>query len=110
MTPQTLPINPTPKQRFQQSNDNISKHKRLIEQPEFQRAIDYALREYGHRVNLDTENSPGTAGANSYRSLGAEQFVHELITLAETPPPPRAVVDTDNLREPSKIIGSLKGN
>ena len=42
----TAPILLDPKQKFQQSSDNISKHRDLVEDPRFQRAIETTKLQY----------------------------------------------------------------
>lgn len=80
--------NPTPKQQFQESKDNISKHRALIESGEFQRAIHYALLQHDRTLCEVMPNDLGSAGSNFLRSQGARMFVDILLKLGEMPPAP----------------------
>jgi hypothetical protein len=95
-TTASQPINPTPKSRFQSSPDNVAKHRKLLELPELQRALDYALMSYSNRVSLEIKdgNSAMVAGA---KQLAVHEFITEFKSLAETPPPASARKDLDNL-------------
>jgi len=84
-----------PKLEFQQSSDNISKHRELIVSKSFERGIQYALAHY-HR--LLTERNPNEAMMSHFKSAGAEEFVKELRMLAEKPKIPQIVPKpSDNL-------------
>jgi hypothetical protein len=88
---QSAIINPPPKARFQESQDNVSKHKRLLDLPELQRALDFALMEYQGRLSFEA----GTEGANAqltamaamYKLKGVLEYIHVLKNLAEKPIP-----------------------
>jgi len=83
-------VNLTPKQRFQESKDNVSKHREMIESREFERAIDYALMEYQLQSARQTAtiNPPNANDAvcRHYSQVGACEFVAILRNLAEPPP------------------------
>ena len=92
MTPSQ--VNPSPKTRFQESDNNISKHHTLIESGEYQRAEDFALMHYARVLAADTANSadpksgknPQVEGmVNAWKLAGAQEFVNELRNLAEKP-------------------------
>jgi hypothetical protein len=96
------PINPSPKWRFMQSEQNISKHRQLVDSPEFDRAIDFAQMQY---IRGLVETAPQDISGTTYmavsaslfqRVVGMQEFVKVLRHLAETPPPmtPKA---NDNL-------------
>lgn len=76
--------NPTPKARFQESGDNISKHRDMIGSKEFQRGCDSALLQYQAVLGLRTTDM-ATAAANQFKLLGAQEFLQELRLLAEMP-------------------------
>ena len=69
-----------------ESSDNISKHRKLIESGEFQRAMHYALLQYDWTLCSSQPQDLGGAGANFLRSQGARQFLDVLLKLAEMPP------------------------
>lgn len=80
-TPEMLAkvINPTPKTRFQLSNDNITKHRTMIDSREFMRASDFALLEYMNRCRKN-ETNPTVLGL---KLVGAQEFLDELKLLSE---------------------------
>lgn len=88
-------VNPTPRARFQDSKDNVSKHRDLIASREFERAIDFALAEYQRIMAAGpVDSNPQLALAGHYKQMGAVEFVHVLRNLAEPPPlPPTRVSD-----------------
>ena len=94
--PQAAPLNPSPKARFQQAPDNISKHRALVDSKEFQRACDFALLQY--QAELSQRIVDGTnAAANYFRMLGAQEFIQTMRLLSESTPRV-TVVDPDNLK------------
>ncbi len=92
-------VNPSPKSRFQESKDNVQKHRDMLQTREFERAIDYALAEY-QRIMAQgpMDSSPNLALAGHYKQMGAVEFVHVLKTLAEPPPAisPRIIDQLDH--------------
>lgn len=81
-------VNPTPKQRFLESKDNVSKHRELIGSREFDRAVDTGLAEYQrYLAQGPTDGNVNLALAGHYKQQGAIEFVHILKNLAEQPPP-----------------------
>jgi hypothetical protein len=78
---------------FMSSGNNISAHRKMIESPEFQRAIDYAKSHYTRALHasapkaMDSPNFASGAAMSFERIQGMEDFIHILFTLSETPPP-----------------------
>lgn len=78
--------NPTPKARFQTSKDNCSKHRTMVDSPEFQRGLDFAHLQY--ELEVTNQNRDFNACAASAMKLqGALEFMGVLRNLAEPPPP-----------------------
>jgi hypothetical protein len=77
------------------SADNLSKHRTLVDSPELQRALDFAMLEYQARILATTSDTAGAA-PGFFRLLGAQEFVQTLRNLSEKPPTP-VIVDKDNL-------------
>lgn len=75
-------LNPSPKTRFRESGDNISKHKALLEMREFDRAIDYAFMQYQADLAARCADANG-AMAMGLKLCGAHEFVQTLRTLTE---------------------------
>lgn len=90
-------LNPSPKQRFMQSPDNISKHRELVESREFQRALDYATLEYQLLLAREVQANPQMAGGQGFKLTGATEFTAVLRTLSEMPRLDR-VIPQDNLQ------------
>lgn len=86
--------NPTPKAAFQESAQNISKHRDMIASGEFGRAAMFALLEYQRILcqNTPPENFNFCA-ASHFKMLGAQEFLHTLRNLAESPKVPVIVPD-----------------
>lgn len=87
-------LNPTPKHRFRESGDNISKHRALLEQREFDRAIDFTMLEYQLQASARVQDANG-ALALGYKILGIQEFVSMLKTLSEIAPPPPRTADAN---------------
>lgn len=81
-----LPINPTPKLQFQQSSDNIAKHKRLLEMTELERGINFALLQMQADL-ADRPTDGNAAAANWFRIMGANDFIKTFRELAQSPTP-----------------------
>lgn len=93
----SVPVNPSPKTRFMQSPDNVSKHKALVDSREFQRGCDFSLLQY--QAALSQQPADFQAGAGNYfKLLGAQEFIQTFKLLAESPQLPK-VVDRDNLTQ-----------
>lgn len=97
------PINPTPKQRFLEMGPWISAHRKMVDSPEFQRAIDFSLQHY---VRFLTETAPTdltqpnhvvASGMCFQRIQGARELIDVLTKLSEMPPPKIAPQTSDNL-------------
>jgi len=83
-------VNPSPGTRFRASNDNISKHRDLVDSREFQRALDFAKLEMLDQI---TRGRP-VQGMNDYAIMGLEMvgamhFCDILLHLSEQPMPPK---------------------
>lgn len=87
----TVVTNPSPKKRFQESVDNVSKHRDLIQTREFERAIDFALLQYqANLAQVDLANF-NLAASCHLRMLGAQEFVQVLRMLGESVSMPNRV-------------------
>jgi hypothetical protein len=106
---QTLPVpppqkNPSPRELFLSSAQNIDEHHRMIESAAFQRAIQAAQ---AHYVRAMCATAPPEIGTEEYqrasstvfnRIQGMNDFVSLLLQLAELPQPPSEKKQrTDNL-------------
>ena len=91
------PINLSPKSRFQQSNENVSRHRAMLETREFERANDFSLVQYCAALSESVKdmNSAAIAGL---KLQGAFEFAHTFRNLGEMPPVAKAPVIKDNLR------------
>ena len=83
--------NPTPKNRFLDSGDNISKHRKMVDQPEFQRACDFAMLQYTAGLTNEIKDI-NSATACGLQLLGAQQFLLVLRNLSEVPKAPTNIV------------------
>jgi hypothetical protein len=88
----TIP-NPSPRTSFQESSDVVTKHRKLLDLPEFHRAIRFALLQY-QRVLAESSPRELThpnymhAAAVCFNQLkGAQDFVDTLLKLSEPPAP-----------------------
>lgn len=87
MSPNRVPLkNPQPKIRFQASGDNVSKHRDLMDSPEYQRAIDFGLLQYVAAVSQGITDG-NTAMAAGFKILGAVELLSTVRMLSETPMP-----------------------
>ncbi len=80
----TVIKSPNPKLRFQESADNVSKHRDLIASREFQRAADFALLQYEVILSNTPLDNFNMAASAHFRLLGAQEFLQVLRTLGET--------------------------
>lgn len=89
----TVISTPTPKHRFQESKDNISKHRDLVASKEFERAVDFALLQY--QAQLATSVNPDFNGmaAMGLKILGVQEFVRTFRMLSESPTAPEQRVE-----------------
>jgi hypothetical protein len=96
-------LNPTPKQIFMSSGDNISKHRKLLEDPAFERALFFAKSHYIRRLHEITPSDPSTpnffsgAAMSFERIQGMEDFIAILYSLSESIPIPQSSKISDNL-------------
>jgi hypothetical protein len=93
----TVVKSPSPKARFQESADNVSKHRDLIQMKEFQRASDYALLQYAARLQHDTEGNLNAAAAAHLKMTGAQEFLATFRNLSESVELPSRRIETPNL-------------
>lgn len=89
-------LNPSPKERFLESRQNISDHRAMVETRTFQRAIDYSLLQYQIKLTEEISANPQMAGGQAWKLAGVTEFVAMLKTFSETPTIVRRIV-TDNL-------------
>lgn len=85
--------NPSPKSRFQESNQNIATHRELVSSNPLQRALDFAMLHYQQNLyNMHDHTNPELSRLIGTKLVGAMEFIHVLRNLAETPtmPSPRA--------------------
>jgi hypothetical protein len=86
----------SPKQRFQLSGDNVSKHRDLISSREFERAVDFAVHQYS--VDLaSTCTDANHAMAVGLKLAGAHEFLTILKNLALTASVSERPQKNDNL-------------
>ncbi len=78
------PVNPSPKFRFLTTEIFLNQHRALIDRPETQRAIDFALLEY-QRILCEQNSDANAAAGNHFKVKGALEFVNVLKNLSETP-------------------------
>jgi len=76
--------NPSPKARFQESQDNISKHRDMIQSREFQRASDFALLQYQIKLAAETNGNVNLAAAAHMKLCGAAELLLVMRNLGET--------------------------
>lgn len=102
--PQTAPIglvrppptfNPSPKTRFREMGDAVSKHHALLEQRELERALDLAVLEYQLQASRKVTDT-NTALAFGYKMIGVQEFLDTFKLLAEVQRLPPQVI-SDNL-------------
>jgi hypothetical protein len=96
-------LNPSPKQVFMSSGDNISKHRKLLEDPAFERGVFFAKAQYIRRLheiappNLDAPSFATAAAMCFERIQGMEDFIDVLFKLSESTPLPQRSKVSDNL-------------
>lgn len=74
----------SPKTRFQESGDNISKHREMLQSREFERAIDWGLLQYS-KMLCDEPGDLNQCASKHLRMQGAHEFVRVMFNLAESP-------------------------
>lgn len=93
----TVVKNPSPKARFQESSDNVKRHRDLIQSREFERAVDFSLLQYGSRLQSETDGNLNAAAAAHLRMTGAHEFIATLRNLAESTEFPSRKTEIANL-------------
>lgn len=88
----TTELYPSPRARFQTSADNISKHKKLTDQPELQRAFDFALLEYIAFLSSKAQ-TPNDASVMGIKIQGVHEFIDLLKKLGDMPTVPASTVN-----------------
>ena len=88
--------NISPKLRFQSSADNVSKHHKMIESPEFERACDFTIRHMAWLLSQEKTDFNGKA-ANQIKMDGIHEFLALFRNLGLQPQPLPTRVDSDNL-------------
>lgn len=84
--PNLTPVkNPSPREQFRAAVDNISKHRNLIDSPEFGRAVQFSMLEYQAMLSTQTKDG-NSAMAVGYKLQGALELMAVMRNLAETPP------------------------
>lgn len=77
-------LNPSPKARFMQSGDNVSKHRKMVDSGEFQRAVDAGFLQFAsfHASSITDSQSAMAAG---FRIQGAFDVLQTIRMLSESP-------------------------
>jgi hypothetical protein len=88
--------NRSPKARFRDSGDNVSKHSRIVESAEFVRGCDFALMQMFHELAPASVDA-NTAAKNQMMLTGAQLFLNIFRTLGQEPMRMPTIVDRDNL-------------
>lgn len=78
-------INPSPKQKFQQTPANIHAHRELMQNDDFERGVEAALLEYQSLLSRTDPFNFNQCAAAHLRIQGAQEFLHQLRHLAEQP-------------------------
>lgn len=81
---ETPTVNSSPKSRFAAYKPFVDLHRELIQRPELQRAIDFAVQQMAWQLS-EHETDGNSAAARHYQMKGAHDFVSILKNLAETP-------------------------
>ena len=88
----------SPKTRFGLSDQNISKHRAMVDQPEFQRACDFAMLHFAQGLSVtNLTEEERTMGAAGLKLRGAHEFLNIFKNLSEKPELPKPMPRTDNL-------------
>ena len=95
-TAQLPNANLSPRTRFQQSPDNIRKHRDMIEAHEFQRGTDFAMLDTAAFL-ASTIKDDESAKAAGHALRGAHEFLYRFKLLAEVPKAQPKIVDMGNL-------------
>lgn len=79
-----IPLNPSPRTRFQLSSDSISKHRKLLDLPELQRALDYAEMQV-HAEWAQQVKDGNSAMMAGFKQQAVLEFIQAFKLLAEVP-------------------------
>ena len=85
-TNSTAVINLTPKERFCEAADSVTKHRDLVDSVEFQRGCDFAMLEMT-RLLSDQVNTANESIPAALMIRGAHEFVKVFRNLSEKPSP-----------------------
>lgn len=99
----TLPdriVNPTPKTRFMASDQNVTKHRQLVDSREFERGVDFALMEYQTQL-MGAVTDGNHAAAVALKLRGAHEFLQIFRMLGEQVRIPKVSPMQDHLPEPN---------
>ena len=86
----------SPKGRFLQSNENITRHRAMLETREFERASDFAMVQYCAAISESVKDA-NTALAAGFKLQGAFEYAMTFRNLSEQPKMPAMPVKADNL-------------
>jgi len=91
-TPNLTPIKSlSPREQFREHADSITKHRNLVDLPEFQRAAQYAMLEFQALLSAQVKDA-NSALAVGYKLQGGLELISILRNLAEpTPALPKIV-------------------
>lgn len=92
----TPTINLSPKGRFLQSNDNVSRHRAMLETREFERASDFSMVQYCASI-AESVRDANTALAAGFKLQGAFEYAHTFRNLSEQAKVPSIPAKADNL-------------
>lgn len=68
-----------------ESARDVSAHREMIQSEDFSRSIDFALMEFQRLVSQTPLDNFNAAAAAHFRITGAQEFIHVLRNLSETP-------------------------
>jgi hypothetical protein len=94
-----LPVNASPKARFQESSQNVKEHKDLLEKNAFSKSADFAMLQYQFEQAASGGVKDGnTAMMVGLKLQGAVEFLQTFKLLAETEKalPPRTTPALDH--------------
>lgn len=97
----------TPRGRFIQVPSNLSSHRRILDNPDFQKSVDVALLEYTRAIvslsgELDSAGAQQAAAACFHLISGAHQFLEVFNRLADPAVPPSAPQSIESLIHTNK--------
>lgn len=98
-------FNPSPKSEFIKDAKAVANHHTLVENDILRNSLNVALMEMSRRLTANPPTDLGGAGASYLRLLGAQEFLHEFLNLAERPAP---VERPDNANLASNVSTARK--